>query len=109
MGLEDHQGESENVIVLHTDINPMTGACNACGASREMISDAFPCDRIDGPHKVAIIAAMRELRSRVRYLSQLRHDLEQGERAIVSLSQQIREEDAVVRELAVSIEKLKNG
>jgi hypothetical protein len=103
------QDGAENVIVLHTDINPMTGACNACGASREMICDAFPCDRADGPHKVAIIAAKRELRSREGNLSFLRHQMEQAERATVSLSQQIREEDAVVRELAVSIEKLKNG
>lgn len=90
------------------DIGP-EGGCVSCGASHEQLVDrvAPPCDKIVGPHRLAIIAALRDARLLESQLQQHRHSIAQMESSIAATQRTIREKDARLRELQVSIETLR--
>lgn len=82
--------------------DPVTGACQDCGARREEIDDNLVpiCEKITGPHRLAIIVLRREQR-RLRWAAHVnRHNA-------AALTNEARECEHDERELAASADALK--
>jgi hypothetical protein len=88
----------------------LNGACVDCGATREEVVDnIYPvCLRFQGPNRIALIAINKDRMWRERDLSQLRASLRLMEESVVRTANAIRDKQADIRELEVSIERLKN-
>lgn len=94
---------------IHRWRDPMSGSCLNCGATIEEISDnlAPTCDRIEGPHRIALLGLIKVRRHRQAELTSLRQQHQQAENMVVTLGRRIREEDAHLRELEATIAGLR--
>jgi hypothetical protein len=90
------------------NLDPMTGGCVDCGATREALDDLlFPtCAKFDGPHKLALIAihqAASRQEGAARSSDRCMHDAEE---AAVAYAHQKREFEGNAAALRASIDFL---
>lgn len=95
-------------ITVH-NYDPMTGNCLDCGARREEIDDnLFPaCEKIEGPHRLAIIAVRREATHQQWRVRHAWRNLRQAEAQAVACSQELRAAQDDERALLDSLHVLK--
>ncbi len=89
----------------HKTLDPTTGACLDCGATREEIDDRLfeICEKVTGPNRLTILGARRQLHHFERQEREHRARLRALEEMIPSLQQLIREDADNQRELRASI------
>lgn len=95
---------------VHTNLDPITGGCLDCGARREEIDDnLFPvCEKVVGPHRLAIIALGRILRERQGSAYRMRRAAEASENAAVEYSRASRRSHAEAEAIAASAAMLRS-
>ena len=96
---------------VHTNINPLTGDCLDCGANKEQIDDnLFPvCEKITGPHRLAIIAVRNEAMVRGYAAESYEQRARIAEDEAARYSQGARRLRADERALKASLEYLKGA
>jgi hypothetical protein len=84
--------------------------CYLCGASRRSVDDRLvkTCETVTGAHRLAIMQMKRDAVKRADRVASLTRDIKHSEHYLVSLSQQLRDEELGLQQLVKSLQVLAN-